>query len=196
MASVTKDPNRDLKKKISKKFDELAVLSPREIREHVGRYRRGFSNNDGLLGNWLQDELGLERVTVKPEKNIDRNTVVTVYYGTDRVELPFCTGTSVQDFLGNRKDSSRPVAGLSLTEDQAILVRAFVDREGGDEVKLVKAALLVGLVNMPAIRSFVRRLKKHPGWHQSMHEAGLYPADIFHAWDNVKKEAKAALKAA
>lgn len=196
MAQATKDPNQDLKKKIGKKLRKLEKRSPRQIRKHIGRHRRGFSQNADLLNNWLQDELGLERVVAKPVGNVDNNLEVTVTKGSDKVVFSLHVGTSVQDFLGAFKGSDNRVPGCQLTPDQAILVRAVIDREGGDESKLVKEALLVGLVNMPAIRSFVKRLKSHPEWHQSMHDAGLYPADILHAWKVVEKEAKALAKAA
>lgn len=196
MAQATKDPNRGLKKKVERKLRELEPKSPREIREHLGRHRRGFSQNESLLNSWLQEELKLEQVAVKPVKNLNNNLEVTVMLGTDKVMLSFCVGTSVQDFLGAFKGADNRVTGCSLTPDQAILVRAVCDHYGGDEAKLVKEALLIGLINMPAIRRYVKRLKAHPEWHAGMHEAGLYPADIFHAWSNVKKEAKAALKAA
>lgn len=196
MAQATKDPNQDLKKRVGRKLRKLEPKSPREIREHLGRHRRSFTQNDSLLSTWLQEELGLEQVTIKAIKNLNNNLEVTVTRGVDKVVLSFVVGTSIQDFLGAFKGADSRVTGCSLTSDQAILVRAVCDRDGGDEAKLVKQALLVGLVNMPAIRSFVRRLKKHPEWHKGMHDAGLYPADIFHAWDNVKKEAKEALQAA
>ena len=190
MAKATKDPNQDLKKKIGRELRKLEKLSPREIREHIGLHRRGLNQNDGLLSSWLAQQTGLEKITVKPIQNLDNNCEVTVAQGTDRVVLLFHVGTSVQDFLGSFKGADSRVPGCNLSADQAILVRAFIDSDGGDERVLVQQALLVGLVNMPAIRDYIGRLRKHPEWHQGMHAAGLYPADIFHAWKNVCREAK------
>lgn len=190
MAKATKDPNQDLHDKISKKLRKLEKLSPREIREKIGLFRRGLNQNDGLLGNWLKEQLGLEKLFVKGIQNLDNNCEVTVFQGTTKLVLNFHVGTSVQDFLGIRKDSAHAVSGISLSQDQATLIRAFVDSEGGDEREIAKQALIIGLVNMPAIRNYVKRVRKHPEWHKGMHEAGLYPSDIFHAWKNILKEAK------
>ena len=88
------------------------------------------------------------------------------------------------------KKNSDAVPGFTLLPEQAILVRAIVDREGGDEKTLLQELLNQAFADSALIKKFVRRIKAHPEWHVGMHEAGLYPADIFAAEKKIRKAAQ------
>ncbi len=180
----------ELQSSIQKELSKLEKLSPTQITARVAGHRRGINDPSGLLANWLAEKLSQEKMIVKPVQNVDKNLEVSVQQSNDVIiVIKFHVGTSLQDFLGIRKKSDL-VPGATLTPEQAILIRAIIDRDGGDERSLILRLFNEGFVNSPLVKNFVRRLKRHPEWHAGMHEAGLYPADIFSAYRKICKDAK------
>lgn len=180
-------PNNPLERKIRIRLGKLEELSPREIKQKIAGHRSGFNQNSELLARWLAEVLDLQRVIVKPLQNAHRNLEVTVEL-SESYSLVFLyyVETSLQDFLGIKKNSN-VVPGVTLTEEQAILVRAIIDREGGSEADLLRQLLNEAFANSDVVSRFVQRLKVHPEWHASMHSAGLYPADILEAAKAIQK---------
>ena len=179
-----------LQETIQKELSKLEKLSPTQITARVAGHRRGINEPASLLAIWLSEKLDQEKITIKTVQNVDRNIEVSIHQTNElTVMIKFHVGTSLQDFLGIRKRSDQ-VPGASLSAEQAILVRAIVDREGGDERTLILRLLNEGFVNSAVVKKFVRRLKNHPEWHAGMHDVGLYPVDIFSAYKKICKEAK------
>ncbi len=187
-------PNRpptadELERKIRKCLNKLEKLSPRQIKQKIAGHRSGFNQNTELVARWLCEQLNLPRVVVKASQNAINNLEVTVELGSYSYVFNYYVKTSLQEFLGIKKNNN-VVPGASLTNDQAILVRAIVDREGGSEADFVRELLDQAFANSTVVNGFVARLKAHPEWHNTMHSAGLYPADIFAAAKSVRKAAK------
>ncbi len=178
-----------LERKIRKCLNKLEKLSPREIKNKIAGHRSGFNQNTELVARWLCEELDLPRVVVKTSQNAIQNLEVIVELGSYSYVFNYYVQTSLQEFLGIKKNNNA-VPGVTLTDNQAILVRAIIDREGGSEADFLRELLDSAFANSAVVADFVNRLKDHPEWHSSMHSAGLYPADIFAAAKAVRKSAK------
>lgn len=174
---------------IKRNLAKLEKLSPREIKTKIGGHRRNIQQPEGLLANWLCEKLGVEKITVKTENNVYKNLTVMVEISDTFITYKFFVRTSLQDFLGIKKKPDL-ITGISLSPEQSILVRAIIDRQGGDESSFVKDLLNAAFADSELVASFVKRIKDHPEWHAGMHEAGLYPADIFEAEKAIKKAKK------
>ncbi len=188
MAKSYPDPFK-LKKKIRTRLNKLEKLSPSQIRRRIAGHRSGLNQNTELLARWLCEELDLERMVIKTLQNVNDNLEISVSVNGLQYNYRYHVKTSLQDFLGIKKRQD-VVPGVRLTEEQAILVRAVVDRDGGDEARLLQAIISRGMASSQEITGFVSRVKAHPEWHDAMHESGLYPADIFAAAKSVRRAAK------
>lgn len=179
----------EVNRRIREALDQLEPMSPRQIKDEIAGHRRGFNQPNGFLGNWLAEKLGQSKVTVDPRQNLNNNIVVTVDVSVCKLSFEFFVGTSLQEFLGIKKKNDA-ISGAKLSDDQSFLLRALVDREGGSEANVVKRLLDWGIANSPMVLSFVERVRANPDWHTKMHEAGLYPTEIEHAWGEIQKAAQ------
>lgn len=182
------DANR-VQKKIRRRLNKLEKLSPTQIKQKIAGHRSGFSQPPELLARWLCEELDLERMTIKTHQNVVENLEVVLEFNGISYTFKFYVKTSLQDYLGILKTRD-VVAGVKLTDEQAILVRAIIDRDGGNEAEFLSELLNSALADSVVVKRFVKRLKDHPDWHQAMHNAGLYPADIFSAYKKVRQKVK------
>lgn len=172
---------------IQKKLDELDDLSPSQIEKLLAGHMRGIKQPNEHLANWLCEQLRLNKVTVKTFQNVALNIEVTIEVPDCNLVFRFFVKTSAQDYLGIKKPGDL-ITGLSMTKDQAILIRGYVDRHQGDVGKFAARMLAEGMMQSTELRDFVKFVRKNPEVHPAMQAAGLYPADILAAFDNIEKK--------